>query len=89
GMKYNFHLGFGLAAVGMFLGLVVFVATRKKNLGLAGTYVPNPLTPAEKKKAAAIMAVGAVVIAVLLAILIPNGWFTVETFISLVGILGI
>ncbi len=35
------------------------------------------------------MAVGAVVIAVLLAILIPNGWFTVETFISLVGILGI
>lgn len=89
GMKYNFHLGFGLAAVGMFLGLIVFIATRKKNLGLAGTYVPNPLTPAEKKKAASIMAVGAVVIAVLLAILIPNGWFTVETFISLVGILGI
>lgn len=30
GMNYNFHLGFGIAAVGMFLGLVVFILTKKK-----------------------------------------------------------
>lgn len=49
-MNYSFHLGFGIAAVGMFLGLVMFVVTKKKNLGLAGTTIPNPLSKAEKKK---------------------------------------
>ena len=48
-MKTNFHLGFGVAAVGMFAGLVIFIATKKKNLGLAGTQVQNPLAPEEKK----------------------------------------
>lgn len=50
GMNYSFHLGFGIAAVGMFLGLIIFVFTKKKNLGLAGTIVPSPLSPAERKK---------------------------------------
>lgn len=44
GQKYNYHLGFGAAAVGMLLGLIVFALTRKKNLGLAGSNVPNPLS---------------------------------------------
>ncbi len=39
---YGFHWGFALAAVGMFIGLVVFIVTKKGNLGLAGSYVPNP-----------------------------------------------
>lgn len=30
GEKYNYHLGFGIAAVGMLLGLIVFMATRGK-----------------------------------------------------------
>ncbi|MBO1913827.1 MFS transporter, partial [Microvirga sp. 3-52] len=47
-MKTSFHLGFGVAALGMFLGLVMFVLTKKKNLGLAGTQVANPLAPGEK-----------------------------------------
>src|SRR5690625_6626863 len=50
GQEYNFHLGFGVAAIGMFLGLVVYVITKKKNLGLAGTYVPNPLKGKEKDR---------------------------------------
>ena len=31
-MKTSFHLGFGVAAVGMFFGLFVFVLTRRKIL---------------------------------------------------------
>lgn len=50
GMDYSFHLGFGLAAIGMLIGLIVFVATKKKNLGLAGTLPANPLSQNEKKK---------------------------------------
>ena len=49
-METSFHLGFGIAAVGMFVGLIVFMVTKKKSLGLAGTYVANPLSPSEKKK---------------------------------------
>lgn len=87
--KESFHLGFGVAAIGMFLGLVVFMLTKKKNLGLAGTYVANPLNAAEKKKLSLIFSAGIIIIGVLLAILIPNGLFTIETVINMVGIFGI
>jgi POT family proton-dependent oligopeptide transporter len=88
-MKYSFHLGFSIAAVGMFLGLLVFIFTKKKNLGLAGTIVHNPLSPEEKKKAFTRFGLAAVIIAVLIAIAIPNGLLTFDSFITLVGILGI
>ncbi|MBX9971634.1 peptide MFS transporter [Cytobacillus firmus] len=89
GMNYNFHLGFAIAAVGMFLGLVVFVFTKKKNLGLAGTYVSNPLSADEKGKVYTRIGLGAVIIAILVAVGIPTGLLTFDSFIALVGILGI
>jgi proton-dependent oligopeptide transporter, POT family len=89
GMKYNFHLGFAIAAVGMFFGLLVFVFTKKKNLGLAGTYVSNPLSPDEKAKVYTRIGLGAVIIAILVAVGIPTGLLTFDSFIALVGILGI
>lgn len=88
GMNYNFHLGFGLAAIGMLLGLIIFVITKKKNLGLAGTQIPNPLAPNEKKRVYSTLGIGAVVIAALVGISIPLGWLTFNSFILLVGILG-
>ncbi|MDF2037110.1 peptide MFS transporter [Cytobacillus oceanisediminis] len=89
GMNYNFHLGFAIAAVGMFLGLLVFVFTKKKNLGLAGTYVSNPLSADEKGKVYTRIGLGAVIIAILVAVGIPTGLLTFDSFIVLVGILGI
>lgn len=89
GMNYNFHLGFGLAAIGMFIGLVTFVLTKKKNLGLAGTYIANPLSPEEKKKVFTRFGLAAVVIAVIVAIAIPNGLLTFESFVAIIGILGL
>ncbi|GGB39354.1 peptide MFS transporter [Fictibacillus barbaricus] len=87
--KTSFHLGFAIAAVGMLLGLIVFVLTKKKNLGLAGTFVPNPLSPAEKKKVSLIVGISVVVLAVILGTTIPAGIFTLDVFITLVGIFGI
>ncbi len=87
-MKTSFHLGFGVAAVGMFFGLLVFVLTKKKNLGLAGTQVQNPLQPTEKKRVFSIFTIAAVTIGILVAIAIPRGWLTFESFIVIVGILG-
>jgi proton-dependent oligopeptide transporter, POT family len=88
-MNTSFHIGFGIAAVGMFLGLVMFMTTKKKNLGLAGTLVHNPLSSAEKKKFSLIIGLAVIVIGIILAILIPAGKFTFDTFITLVGFLGI
>lgn len=89
GLQYNFHLGFGLAAVGMALGLIVFWATKKKYLGLAGSYVPNPLTKEERKKIFTTIGTGIVVVAVAGYILITAGIMTIDVFTMIVSILGI
>lgn len=88
GLKHNFHWGFAIAAIGMFFGLLFFVFTKKKNLGLAGTIVPNPLAPNEKKKVYTQIAVGLIVVAILIAVGIPAGFLTFDSFIALIGILG-
>ncbi|MCE4050546.1 MULTISPECIES: peptide MFS transporter [Bacillaceae] len=88
GMNTSFHLGFGLAAIGMLIGLLVFMFTKKKNLGLAGTLVANPLSATEKKKVYSIIGIGIVVLAIILAITIPTGLLTFDTFAIVVGILG-
>jgi proton-dependent oligopeptide transporter, POT family len=87
--KYNFHLGFAIAAIGMFFGLLMFVLTKKKNLGLAGTIVPNPLPASEKKKVFTYVGLGVVIIAIICAILIPMGLLTFASFINIVTVLGI
>lgn len=88
-MKYDFHLGFGIAAIGMFFGLLVFIFTKKKNLGLAGTVVPNPLSPTEKKKVFTTLGISAVALAAIIGITISMGILTIDTFVALIGILGI
>lgn len=89
GMKVNFHLGFGLAAVGMFIGLILFVLTRKKSLGLAGTFVPNPLSPKEKMRISIFVTATILLLGILIAIGIPNGFVTIDGFIATIGVLGV
>jgi proton-dependent oligopeptide transporter, POT family len=85
----NFHLGFSIAAIGMFIGLVVYVVTRTKNLGLAGTIVHNPIPAEQKKKLFTWIGIGLVVLAVLVTVGILTGALTFETFIKIVGGLGL
>lgn len=89
GQKYNFHLGFGVAALGMLLGLIIFLATRKKYLGLAGSYVPNPLSGNEKKSVFLKFGISLLIIVAVGAVLITNGILTINGFVMLVSILGI
>lgn len=89
GQDYNYHLGFGTAAIGMFLGLIIFVVTRKKYLGLAGTYVPNPLKKEEKKKVYSRFAIGAIIIAALVTIGIETELLTINSFTYVVSFLAV
>ncbi|MCT1576790.1 peptide MFS transporter [Oceanobacillus kimchii] len=89
GQEYNYHLGFSIAAIGMLIGLIVFIVTKRKYLGLAGTYVPNPLKRDEKKKVFSRIGLGALVIAILGLITIPTGILTINGFTYVVSILGV
>jgi proton-dependent oligopeptide transporter, POT family len=89
GQTYNFHLGFGIAAIGMFFGLIVYLITRKKYLGLAGTHVPNPLTKEERGKTIKIISLAIVLIVIIGWFGISGGWLTIERFIFFVSLLGI
>lgn len=87
--RVSFHAGFLAAAIGMFCGLVVYAIKRKKNLGLAGRNVPNPLTKPEIKKFVFIT-LGVIVLFLLyLFILHLNNALSLENFSLLVTILGI
>ena len=52
----GFHLGFGLAAIGMFLGLLQYTFSRKQ-FGSIGAAAPDPLPSAAYWKAGAVAAV--------------------------------
>ena len=89
GQSYNFHFGFSLAAIGMFIGLIFFVVTKGKYLGPAGTNVPNPLTPEERSKVFKRFGIGAAVVILLGAITIPTGILTVDGFTMIISIFGV
>ncbi|MBZ5737288.1 peptide MFS transporter [Nocardioides mangrovi] len=65
----GFHWGFGLAAIGMFLGLVQYSIGRRR-LPDETRVVPNPLQPAERVRYVAALVAFVVVVAVLVAL----GW---------------
>ncbi|WP_026693407.1 peptide MFS transporter [Peribacillus kribbensis] len=88
GMNYSFHLGFLLAAIGMLLGLIVFMVTKNKNLGLAGSAPANPLSREERASAFVRIGGGTVILAAIIVIFVVTGKFTIGGFINTVAILG-
>ncbi|MEK4496155.1 peptide MFS transporter [Ureibacillus sp. FSL W8-0352] len=89
GETYSFHLGFGLAGIGMLIGLIIYIATQKKNLGLAGLQVPNPLNEAEKKKAILNFTIIILAIVVVLGGLYVTGNLTMGVFSTIITTLGV
>ncbi|NPC91512.1 peptide MFS transporter [Bacillus sp. WMMC1349] len=89
GQTYNYHLGFSLAAIGMFFGLVTYVLTKKKSLGSAGQKVPNPLSATERKRIFFIFGISTLVIAAIGAVSIVTGKMTINLFTMIVSCLGI
>lgn len=89
GQKYNYHLGFGIAAVGMALGLAVYLSTQR-HLSSASNAPKNPLrlndiSAARKARA------GIAVLVVLLVVVVAAalGVFTMETIVNTVSVLAI
>lgn len=88
-VNVGFHAGFAVAAVGMFIGLIIYFITNKKNLGLAGIEVPDPLSKEEKKKVSIITAVIVVIIAIVCIILSIFNQLTLPNFANFISVLGV
>ncbi|SOC18355.1 POT family proton-dependent oligopeptide transporter [Ureibacillus xyleni] len=89
GEDISFHLGFGVAAIGMLIGLIVYYVTQKNNLGLAGLDIPNPMNKEEKKKAIRNFVLGIFAILVVGLILYTTDNLTMALFSLLITTLGV
>jgi POT family proton-dependent oligopeptide transporter len=70
---WGFHVGFGLAAVGMAVGLIQYGVNRRK-LPRSGFEVPNPLPTAARTRVGG----GAVAALVVIAVLVATGVITAD-----------
>ncbi|MGP4016984.1 peptide MFS transporter [Saccharopolyspora sp. 5N708] len=86
GQQVDYHLGFGLAAIGMAAGLVQYARGRGR---LAGSAPTNPLRMDERRQVAIRAIGGAVVVAVALVALGVAGGLTVKTLINTITVLSV
>jgi len=86
--EVGFHLGFGLAAIGMALGLTQY-AFGRKNLGDKAKEVPNPLPSSQRALAigAAVAGVAAIVALVLTGVVNPGNLADVVVWV--VGVISV
>ncbi len=86
--QVGFHLGFGLAAIGMALGLTQYTFGRK-NLGDKAKEVPNPLPSSQRVLAigAAVLLVAAVVTLVVTGVVNPGNLADVVVWV--VGVISV
>ncbi|MEV7037503.1 peptide MFS transporter [Amycolatopsis sp. NPDC051061] len=86
--EVGFHLGFGLAAIGMALGLIQYTLGRK-NLGEKAKEVPNRLPSSQRLPAvgAAVLLAAAVVVLVLTGVVNPGNLADVVVWV--VGVISV
>src|SRR5699024_10824439 len=80
GQRYYLHIGVGVAAIGMFIGLVTFLLTKKNFLSSVGSNAPNPLKPAEKKKTITVVSISSIIIILVCTLLISMNMLTINIF---------
>ncbi|GKQ43169.1 MFS transporter [Companilactobacillus sp. RD055328] len=87
--QYNYHVGFSLAAIGMFFGLVYYAWDGKRTLTEESLHVPNPITKEERSSVIKMVLLGLGALIVLLGIMAVAGVLNVENIILIISILGV
>jgi len=85
GERYNWHLGFGAAALGMALGAGYFAATSSR-FGVVGRHPADPIPPAALRRVVRRVLAVLVPVATLLTIDVASGHFTVEHPLGMIGL---
>ncbi|KAF1303413.1 MULTISPECIES: peptide MFS transporter [Enterococcus] len=89
GQNVNYHLGFSIAAIGMFIGLVQYVIQGKTTLAHIGQAPTHPLVGAEKKKFFRGITLSLIFVIVLFGGAAVLNQLTVNFFINSISVLGI
>lgn len=86
--EVGFHLGFGLAAIGMALGLIQYTFGRK-NLGDKAREIPNPLPSSQRALAigGALLLVAAIVVLVMTGVVNPGN--LADVVVVVVGVISV
>lgn len=89
GQHVNFHLGFSLAAIGMFFGLLQYICGGKKHLPSSSLYASDPLEPEDVKKLSVKVGLGVVVFALILLLMNVMGALNIGNFITLLSVIAV
>ena len=89
GQKVNFHLGFSLAAIGMFFGLVQYVIDGRKYLPKDSLYPNDPIQPDELKRILTKVGLGVVAGVLVLVVLGIFGQLNISNVISLITLVAV
>ena len=85
----SFHAGFSLAAIGMFIGLIVYWWDGRKYLPKESLQAPDPITDEERSKFFKRLIISLVAIVVIVVVMIFTHAFTIDNIILIISILGI
>ena len=85
----QFHLGFGLAAIGMAIGLVQYLLRGNGTLGHIGRTPPSPLEPQDRKRVLGTMGAGAVLLVLVVLGLIATGNFSADLVVNVISLAAI
>ncbi len=88
GQTYNYHVGFSLAALGMALGLIVYIH-HYQQLPASSKMPTDPLTPSQRKKLLTKVAIGVGSIAAALLILNAFHVLTGNGIVNTITIIGV
>ncbi|AQP53464.1 MFS transporter [Vagococcus penaei] len=89
GQEVNYHAGFSVAAVGMFVGLLVYYFQGKHTIADIGLEPTNPIKPEERSKVIKIFMIVLVVVMVIFGGAAMLKLLTINFFVNFVSILGI
>ena len=89
GTEWNFHAGFSLAAIGMFLGLVQYTLGGRKYLSTDSLTLNDPIDKGDLLNIIKWVVIGIVAIAIVLAAMAGVGQLNVNNVITLLTILAI
>ena len=89
GDHFNFHAGFSLAAVGMFLGLHQYYYGGKKYLPQTGLEPTDPIKKKDLNKIMGRVGLGVLALVIVIAIMAMVGQLNIDNIITLITILAI
>jgi POT family proton-dependent oligopeptide transporter len=89
GQKVNYHLGFSLAAIGMFFGLLQYYLQGRTTLAGIGEMPTNPLTPKERSKFARSLGIVVVAFVIIFGAAALTGHLDIDFFVNFISVVGI